>query len=446
MKQILLLGAGRSSVYLIDYLIEQAGIQNWQVIIADLRTQHLESRLSKFSYVSLINLNIANQEHLMLLIQRTNLVISLLPAAFHLLVAKACLAVGRHFLTASYVTPEITALNEAAQQKELLFLMETGLDPGIDHLSAMAAIAKIRARGGALQSFKSFTGGLVAPASDTNPWHYKISWNPRNVVLAGQGTARYLQNNTPKYIPYVQLFRRTEKILVPGMGELEGYANRDSLAYRADYGLETISTILRGTLRWPGFCAAWLQLIKLGLTDDSYTIALAEDITYAQWLESYLPPATSKKQSLLARLATYLELPENSAEIKALLFLGLLEEERIALNNATPAQILEQRLVQKLPLQPEDEDLIIMQHEFEFTLTTERRRLKSTLVVVGQDAIYTAMAKTVGLPLGLAATLILQNKITLTGVQIPTQPELYEPILAGLEQFGITFQEQEEVF
>ncbi|MDQ4140309.1 MAG: saccharopine dehydrogenase NADP-binding domain-containing protein [Bacteroidota bacterium] len=444
MKHILLLGAGRSSVYLIDFLTEQAPSRNWQITIADLQTQHLQNRLNHISFISLIDIDIHNQEQLTNQVAQADLVISLLPAAFHLVVAQTCLELGKHFLTASYVTPEINALHEAARKKNLLFLMEAGLDPGIDHMSALAAITKIRKQGGELQSFKSYTGGLVAPESDSNLWHYKISWNPRNVVLAGHGTAKFLQNNLPKYIPYPQLFRRTEKIEVLGLGELEGYANRDSLSYRKAYGLESIGTLIRGTLRWPGFCSAWLQLIKLGLTDDSYTVLQSGKTTYAQWLESYLP-ALSENIPLKARLADYLELPESSDEINAIRFLGLLEEEVIGLENATPAQVLENRLIQKLPLQPEDKDLVVMQHEFEYRLGQEHRRLKSALVVKGQDATYTAMAKTVGLPLGLAAELILQNKLSLTGVQIPTQPEIYEPILAGLEKLGVTFIEQEEI-
>ncbi|QMU27960.1 saccharopine dehydrogenase C-terminal domain-containing protein [Adhaeribacter radiodurans] len=444
MKQILILGAGRSSVYLIEYLIEQAPVQNWQITIADLQTQPLQSRLNPFTFVSLLNINIHNQEHLNNQVQLADLVISLLPAAFHLIIAQTCLELGKHFLTASYVTPELKALHEAAQQKNLLFLMETGLDPGIDHMSAVAAIAKIRQQGGELYSFKSYTGGLVAPESDTNPWHYKISWNPRNVVLAGQSTARFLQDNSPKYIPYSQLFRRTEKIEVAGLGLMEGYANRDSLSYQEAYGLESISTLIRGTLRWPGFCGAWRQLINLGLTDDSYSLPLSGNSTFFQWLESYLP-ASYQNVPLLNRLADYLDLPENSAEIQAIQYLGLLEEEPIGLVNATPARVLEQRLIQKLPLQAEDKDLVVMQHEFEFMLANKQRRLRSALVVVGENATYTAMAKTVGLPLGLAASLLLQNKITLTGVQIPTHPEIYEPILKGLEKLGINFTEQEEV-
>jgi saccharopine dehydrogenase-like NADP-dependent oxidoreductase len=310
----------------------------------------------------------------------------------------------------------------------------------------METIARIRERGGALLSFKSYTGGLIAPESDTNPWHYKISWNPRNVVLAGKGTATFLQNGKLKYIPYSQLFRRTEKINVPDLGELEGYANRDSLHYRAAYGLEQIPTLLRGTLRWPGFCRAWHQLIQLGLTDDQYIVPQSDCITYTQWLESYLPHSSEENLFLEKRLAAYLNIPEDSQEIKAIGYLGLLEDEKILVSEATPAQILEQRLIQKLKLEPSDQDLIVMQHEFEFFLKKEKRLLKSTLVLKGQDATYTAMAKTVGMPLAFAAELILEEKLHLTGVHIPIYPELYRPILARLEQIGICFREQEEIF
>jgi len=443
MKHVLLLGAGRSAVYLIDFLIRQAASQTWQVTIADLDTEHVRTRLTESALIHLVNLDIHNQENLIAQVQLVDLVISMLPASFHLPVAKICLAYKKHFLTASYVTPELRALHEAVKQKNLLFLMEMGLDPGVDHLSAMATIASIRERGGELVAFKSYTGGLVAPESDTNPWHYKISWNPRNVVLAGQGTARYLQKGKLKYIPYHQLFHRTEQMMVPGLGMLEGYANRDSLVYRTAYGLEAIPTMLRGTLRWPGFCAAWHQLVKLGLTDDSYVIPESAHTTYAQWLESYLP--VTIHTNLEARLAAFLDLPVESPEIAAVRYLGLLADEKIHKPAATPAQILEQRLVQKLKLAPTDKDLVVMQHEFTFLLNQEKRCLKSALVVKGQDATYTAMARTVGLPLAFAAELMLENKINSTGVHIPVLPELYQPILARLNNNGLTFTEQEEI-
>ncbi|RDC63510.1 saccharopine dehydrogenase C-terminal domain-containing protein [Adhaeribacter pallidiroseus] len=446
MKHILLLGAGRSSVYLIDYLVAQAPSQNWHVTIADLQTAHLPARGLPSTFLSYLNLDIQEQAQLNSQVQKADVVISLLPAIFHLPVAKACLAIKRHFLTASYVTPEIQAMHEAAKEHGLLFLMEMGLDPGIDHLSAKATIDRIREQGGQLFSFKSYTGGLVAPESDTNPWHYKISWNPRNVVLAGKGTATYLYNHTPKYIPYSQLFRRTEQINVIDLGELEGYANRDSLAYQKAYGLENIPTLIRGTLRWPGFCAAWHQLIKLGLTDDSYRLPDSENITYTQWLESYLPDNQLKKQDTIDRLAHYLKLPGNSRELEAIRYLGLLESEKIKLKKATPAQILEQRLVQRLALQPTDQDLVVMQHEFEYGFNNQKKRLKSALVLTGQDATYTAMAQTVGMPLAFAAELLLTNEINLSGVHIPVLPELYRPLLARLEKIGIQFTEQEENF
>ncbi len=446
MKHILILGAGRSSVYLIDYLIAQAASQNWFVTVADLQTMPVQSRWPATPFHAFVDLDIHQQEPLAIQVQKADVVISMLPAHFHLPVAKVCLAFKRHFLTASYVSPEMQALDGAAKRQNLLFLMETGLDPGIDHLSAKATIDRIREQGGELLSFKSYTGGLVAPESDTNPWHYKISWNPRNVVLAGTGTASYLHNQAFKFIPYAQLLRRTERINVIGLGELEGYANRDSLAYRKAYGLENIPTMIRGTLRWPGFCAAWHQLVKLGLTDDSYRIPDSENTTYAQWLESYLPENDNENLAVEERLAAYLKLPLNSPELEAIRFIGLLENEEIKIKEATPAQILEQCLVQKLALQPTDKDLIVMQHEFEYVLDKQNRRLKSALVLKGQDAIYTAMAQTVGMPLAFAAELILQNKITHTGVHIPVLPELYRPLLARLEKIGILFREQEEIF
>ncbi|CAA9234306.1 MAG: Saccharopine dehydrogenase [NADP, L-glutamate-forming] [uncultured Adhaeribacter sp.] len=442
MKHILLFGAGRSSRYLIEYLMAYLTANPGKLIIGDLDTSHLRAEWEQQPAVTLVDMDINDNEHLRAWVSRADLVISLLPVSFHRRVAEFCLNLKKHFLSASYVSPEMQALHDAARQQGLLFLMEMGLDPGLDHMSAMAAITDIRAKGGNLLSFKSYTGGLVSPESDDNPWHYKIAWNPRNIVLAGQGVAKYLFQQQPKYVSYPQLFRHTELLEIAGAGWFEGYPNRDSLSYRQTYQVPDIPTILRGTLRRPGFCAAWQHLVQLGLTDDSYVINLPEKRTYRQWFVSFLPPAATPA-SLENRLAHYLNIPLSSPTWELLRYLDLWADESINLESVTPARILEQRLLQKLPLQPQDKDMVVMQHLFEYTLGAERRQLKSSLVVQGENAVRTAMAKTVGLPLAIGAKLILENKVTLTGVQIPTKPAIYLPILAELKTHGIQFGEEE---
>ncbi|MDB5260794.1 MAG: saccharopine dehydrogenase [Adhaeribacter sp.] len=437
MPHILLLGAGRSATVLISYLFSQAAVLGWRVTVADLTVNHLS--LPDSPLLRAIPLNIEDENLLTEQVQTADLVISMLPAQFHLVIARLCLKHKKNLLTASYITPELAELHQAAQAAGLLFLMEAGLDPGLDHLSAMALLNNIRQEGGQVISFKSFTGGLISPESDNNPWHYKFTWNPRNVVLAGQGVAKYLENGRYKFIPYHQLFNRTERLTILTLGQFDGYANRNALLYQERYGLQDVQTLMRGTLRRSGYCQAWHLLVQLGLTDDGYRLPESQILTYRQFLESYLPPTP---QDWLTRVACYLNIPAGNAALALLEWLDF-PAEPIGLNQATPAQVLEKLLLQKWALQPQDKDMVVMQHLVTYTLNGEKKERTSSLVVLGDDQQKTAMAKTVGLPLGMAAKLILQGKINLTGVVIPTQPAFYEPILAELKTYGISFTEVE---
>jgi len=443
MKSILLLGGGRSASVLIFYLQEQAALHGWHLTIADSNVDHISS-INLPDYVRLLPLQLQEEDLVRVEIEKADLVISMLPAVFHPVVANWCLRLKRNLITASYVAPEIKDLAAAVQEAGLLFVMEAGLDPGIDHMSALAIIKKIKEKGGQLQAFKSYTGGLIAPESDTNPWHYKFTWNPRNVVLAGQGTAKYLEAGQHKYIPYHQLFNHTEELTIHPLGAFDGYANRDSLLYREPYDLPEIQTLIRGTLRRKGFCQAWQQLVLLGLTDDSYTLQNTAEWTYRQFIQAYLPATPHPGQPWYERLATYLQLPLESEGLEKIKWLEF-PEEAIGLINATPAQVLEKLLTRKWQLSLHDKDMVVMQHIFEYTLGAEKRKLTSSLVVLGEDSQRTAMAKTVGLPVGIIAKLILQNKLNLRGVIIPTLPAIYDPVLAELEQYGVTFVEEESV-
>ncbi len=439
MKHILLLGAGRSATVLIDYLLRLSSSGNYSVTIADQVVTYIEPKIKSFPAISAISFDIHNQAQRESEVAKADLVISMLPAFMHIHVAKECLAQGKHLITASYVSKEIQELHQQAKDKGLTFLMECGLDPGIDHMSAMKVIDELKEQGAKLTSFKSYTGGLIAPESDTNLWHYKITWNPRNVVLAGQGTARYIEEGKNKYIPYHQLFSRTDTIEVGDVGLFEGYANRDSLSYRQIYGLEEIPTLLRGTLRRPGYCSAWNLVVQLGLTDDSYRIENAEDLTYLEFTESFLPAG---KGSVEKRLAEYMECKPRGNKMQRLKELGLFCEEKIGLQNPTPAQVIEKLMLENLKLEEGDRDMIVMQHLFGFELNEKQHLLTSSMVVTGDDPVRTAMAKTVGLPVGIAAKLLLEGKIAQTGVVIPISPEIYSPILAELKEHGLTFVEQ----
>jgi saccharopine dehydrogenase-like NADP-dependent oxidoreductase len=336
----------------------------------------------------------------------------------------------------------MAALGAQAAAKNLIFLNESGLDPGIDHMSAMQIIDQIRKDGGEITSFKSFCGGLVAPESDNNPWGYKFTWNPRNVILAGQGTVKYLLEGRYKYLPYHRLFGSSENVDVDGYGHFDAYANRDSLSYRSVYGLENIPTILRGTLRKHGFCNAWNVLVQLGITDDSYLIENVKDLTYAEFISGYLPQK-SEHTSLAVHLNNALHQIADSETIRKIKWLGLFDETPIGLDKpSSPAQILQHLLEQKWKLEAGDKDMVVMQHQFEYVLDGKHHKLHSSLVSIGQDETYTAMANTVGLPLGIAAKLILQGKISQRGVLVPVTPEFYEPILAELATFGLTFTEK----
>lgn len=444
MNKILVLGAGRSATSLIKYLLEAAATNQWQLIVADYALQLAQEKVGDHPCGKAIAFNINKEEERNAIVQEADVVISMLPARFHPVVAEACLSYGKHLLTASYVSDDMRALDAQAKEQGLLFLNECGLDPGIDHMSAKKVIDDIRSRGFELRAFESFTGGLLAPdPTDDNPWEYKFTWNPRNVVLAGQGTVKFIQEGRYKYIPYHKLFRRIEMIHIPGHGYFEGYANRDSLMYLDVYGLEGIQTLYRGTLRRPGFCKAWDIFVQLGATDDTYVLEGVNKMTHRQFINSFL--SYNPSDSVELKLAHYLGLDIDGPEMHKLRWLGLFDEEPVGLQKGTPAQLLEHILKKKWTIGPEVKDQIVMWHLFDYQDGDQVKRVRSAMVANGEDAIDTAMAKTVGFPLGIATKLLLQGKIEARGVQIPITPEFYNPILKELEELGFHFIEEEVV-
>ena len=442
-RKILVVGAGRSATVLIHYLLDNAAAQNWHITIADADIQLALSKINNHSSGTAAQLNVTNAQQRNELVKNADIVISLLPPALHIELANDCLQFKKHLITASYVSKEIKALDQKVKENNLIFMCEMGLDPGIDHLSAMQKIDEIKAQGGELHSFKSFTGGLVAPESDNNPWHYKISWNPRNVVLAGQGVAQYLDNYSTKFIPYNRLFKEYEIIKIPQMGDYEGYANRDSLSYRQTYRLENIPTILRGTLRHSGFCDAWHALVKLGYTDNTFEFQ-TNGMTYAQLTASFLNPNT-KGNNIQEKVKTFLADEATDDVMFKLAWLGIFDDFEIQVQTASPAVVLEQLMLKKWVLNPEDKDMIIMQHEFIYTLSGKKNRITSTLVLKGHDAVNTAMAALVGLPLGIFAKLLFSGNVNRTGVLIPVDEDIYKPVLNELAQFGVRFIENHEI-
>jgi saccharopine dehydrogenase (NADP+, L-glutamate forming) len=443
MKSILIIGAGRSATALINYVLEKAEERGWFVIVADADPYMAEKKVNGHPNGRAVWLDVTKSNDRKEIISRAEVVVSLLPAHLHLEVAHDCIKLKKHLITASYVSKEMYRLGDEARSRELIFMGEMGLDPGIDHMSAMQKINEIKAKGGKITSFESNTGGLVAPESDTNPWHYKFSWNPRNVVLAGQGTAQYLENGKLKFIPYNRLFKEYHSIEIPELGTYEAYANRDSLLYRDVYGLTDIPNILRGTFRAKGFCDAWHALIKIGLTDASFPILDSGNITYHELMEAYVP--SNGSGSVKERVARMIDEEVDSVVMKKLQWLGLFRKKKIKLPNASPALILENLLLDKWKLSPGDKDMVLMQHRFEYKLGKEKRLLTSTLVLEGEDDVNTAMAKLVGLPMGIFVRLVMEGKIDSKGVNIPVIPEVYEPVLEELKKYGVAFKEEENV-
>ncbi len=446
MRNILVIGAGRSATSLIRYLLEKSEAENLFSTIGDISVNHARKLTSNHPNGRGVLLDVFNEPQRREAVQNSDLVISMLPARYHIEVAKDCLEFGKHLVTASYVSDQMQLLDKKAKAKGLVFMNEIGLDPGIDHMSAMQLIDRIHDKGGKILLFESFTGGLIAPESDNNLWNYKFTWNPRNVVLAGQGgTAEFLQEGRYKYIPYHRLFRRTEFIEIEDYGKFEVYANRNSLKYQSVYGLDDILTLYRGTIRRVGFSKAWNMFVQLGMTDDSYVIPDSENLSYAEFVNLFLP--YSPTDSVRIKLRHNLKIDQDDLIWEKLLDLDLFNrDKKIGIAKATPAQALQKILMDKWSLDEDDKDMIVMYHKFGYELDGKQLQIDSSMVSIGDDQIYTSMAKTVGLPVAIAALKILNKEITTPGVQLPIKKEVYEPILKELKNFGIRFNETKTTY
>ncbi len=496
MKHILLFGAGKSATVLIDYLKQLATDNNYRVTVADGNLENAQLKVGNHPLVSAAKADVENNGQRKDLIKTADVVISLLPPTLHYLVAKDCVLYSKHLLTASYIDDKILALKEDIEKKGLLFLCEMGLDPGIDHMSAMQLIHRIKAINGKINMFKSHCGGLVAPESDDNPWHYKISWNPRNVVLAGKAGAVYKENNEVKSAGYESLFTSGEQVSVNDDLVLAYYPNRDSLSYIPIYGLDDCETFIRTTLRHPDFCFGWKNIIDLKLTNETATyetdnMTLADFFklhfeinNFGDWLNEMLSTRLSFAKDLMDNLMQLMEaenelsitggstdesimlvdeegqlnsldvddvknkaatalsskMHEANLTLKQLIFLGLDSNELINKGKCSPADILQFILEKKLALDADDKDMVVMMHEIKYSANGTNNYVKSSLVVKGEDNIHTAMAKTVGLPLGIAAKFILDGSLTTTGLHIPIE-SIYNPVLKELEKHGIVFEE-----
>jgi saccharopine dehydrogenase-like NADP-dependent oxidoreductase len=440
MKKVLILGAGKSSTSLIDYMLAHAHEKDWMIYVADVNLQAAEEKVNGHVKGKAIFFDVQDDQLRRNVIAESDLVLSLMPAHLHSNVAADCVQMRKHFVCASYVSDVMLALHKEAQQQNVMLLNEMGLDPGIDHMSAMKMIDDIREKGGNITAFESYTGGLIAPQYDTNPWNYKFTWNPRNVVLAGQGTAKFLQHGALKYIPYQKLFSRFDILEVPGYGQFEGYPNRDSLKYRDAYKLQNVQTLVRGTLRKKGFCEAWDVFVQLGMTDDSYQMENLSAYSWNDFITAFLPASTLPAKE---NLKLYLQISEPTI-LEKLEWLGIFSDEKLKHDTGTPARVLQTLLEEKWKLEDNDKDMCVMLHVMEYELSGKLYRMQSSMVALGEDAHRTAMAKTVGLPMGIAAKMILQGNFAMRGVCVPVYKEIYSPVLKELEtQHDIRFTDVE---
>lgn len=440
MHIVLILGAGLSSTSLIRYFLDHSG-RKWKVRVGDINPESARTRINGHEKGEAFRFDVYDKDQRRKEIKQASIVISMLPARMHHIVAKCCVEFSRNMVTASYLSPKIKELDHEAREKGIVLMNECGVDPGIDHMSAMQMINQIRGQGAELKAFESSTGGLVAPGYENNPWQYKFTWNPRNVVLAGHEGARFLHNGKFKYIPYHKVFSRIETINVPELGEFEVYGNRDSLNYRETYGLHDLETMFRGTIRRPGFCAAWDIFVQLGATDDTYIMENTAAMTYRDFINSFMAYRTDIPVE--QKLINYLGLEKDSGMMERLRWLGIFEETKIGIQGLSPAKVLQKILEEKWQLDPEDKDMILMQHQLDFEKGGLRKKRYSTMVCIGQDTLHTAMSLTVGLPLAMVARRILEGDYPEKGVQLPIQPEIYNPVLEELKDYGIRFVEEE---
>jgi saccharopine dehydrogenase-like NADP-dependent oxidoreductase len=443
MKRILVLGAGQSTSYLISYLLEHAEQHNWFVSVCDKDAGLANQRVAGHPRGQAIPFDVNDATTRSALISKVNLVINMLASPFQPLVALECLNSGTHMLSASYEHPLVRNIDADAHRKNILILNEMGLDPGVDHMVAVSMIQRIQKSGGVITSLISYGGGLPAPEVNTNPLRYAITWNPRNVLMSGEDGALFKEDGKVKLLPFHHVFRRTWTVEVEGIGFLEAYPNRDSLSYEAALGLREDHTIIRATLRYPGWSETWQHIVHLGLVNEALRIPNLKNLTYRELTEMCLP-ASEAKVKLEQQVANYLGISPTGKIMENLRWLGLFSKEKIGIDADTVADVMIHLIKEKLRMPPDVRDMVILVQEIEAFYPEENNRkekVTSTMVEYGDTKNFTAIAKTVGLPIGIAAGLILSGKIPITGCHIPTHAAVYEPVLHELKEHGMKFKE-----
>lgn len=438
MKKVLILGAGLVVRPLIRYLLDQP---DFEVEVASRTVSKAIKLIDNHPRGKAQELNLKNEEGLKAEISKADLVISMVPYSFHPKVAEYCISFNKQMITTSYVSEAMKHLDEAARRAGIIILNEIGLDPGIDHMEAMRIIHDVEEKGGEVESFTSFCGGLPAPEANTNPFGYKFSWSPIGVLLAGKNSATYLQDNKKVFIPSEDLFDNYSLLTIEGLGEFEAYPNRDSTPYVDLYGIQSTKTMLRGTIRNIGWCKTMKKMIELGLLDEKKEGW--SGFTYKDFIRKLMgnPPEEDIKKAL----SSYLGLEESSDVIQRLEWLGLLSEDHLSLEKGSAMDILGAKMLEKLQYEEGERDMIILQHVFIASYPAgKKEKIISTLIDFGIPRGDTSMARTVGLPAAIGTRLILEGKIKEKGVQIPVLPKIYEPILAELKELGIAFKEKRE--
>lgn len=444
MKHVLVLGAGKSSPYLIHHLLQNAEAGGWRVTVGDVDERMARERVGSHPRGAATRFDVNDEEGRSSLIESADVVINMLGPMYQDLVAWDCVAHGKHLLSVSYRDQAVRDLDADAKKKDVLLLFELGLDPGIDHMSAIQIIHGVRAKGGRITAFRSYGSGVPAPGQDTNPLQYVITWNPRNVVMSAEHGAQYMEDGAIKCVPWHHVFHHTWPVSVDGVGEMEAYPNRDSLSYMQSFGLEGVHTMIRGTLRYPGWSETWAQIVRLGLPNEHLRIPRLAERTYREVTEMFLP-LSHAGPPIESRLAKFLQISPTGRIMQNLKWLGLLADEPTGCRGDTAAAMLVDLLSKKLPLRESDRDLVILLHSMDVEYPDRpAERITSTFKSEGKAAGFTAMSVSVGLPTALAVRELLDGRLKLRGSRIPTEPEIYEPILAALEREGLKFEEKVE--
>lgn len=440
MRRVCLLGAGLVAGPLIEYLL---GYDEIELFVADLDLERARSLVRNHPRGRVIQLDLQDRESLVRLLAQSEVVVSLVPYTFHPYVAEICLELKKNLVTASYISPAMKALDSKARERGLIFLNELGLDPGIDHMEAMRLIDEAHREGGRVLSFISYCGGLPAPEARDNPFSYKFSWSPRGVLLAGRNEARYLLDGKEVVVPAEELFSHYRMIEVPGLGSFEGYPNRNSVSYTEIYGIPEARTMLRGTLRYPGWCLKLKKISELGLLDITEREWQAE--TYAGFIKEYL--GLGDVGDLKRSLADRLKIEVDSEVIKSLDWLGLFSDRPLPSSKISPLDLLVNLMVDKLKYREGERDMTVLQHEIVIEYPGKgQEKITSTLIDFGQPHGHTSMSRTVGLPVALGVKLILEGRIHRSGVLTPTLSEIYHPILDELRALGLAFREERKFF